>query len=356
MAVSVIALLALTTVATALGQIRQARHFATATIKKPEAEPLSFPLGDFEGAESRSNNAGGGNRQGPSPNEPQIGPDPAPSEDWLAYIGAAADETASAVSLLADEISALGMSHMEVSFKSMSADNDAEQASRNVGTVAAAAEELTASIGEIAAEVADAEKIAAQAVAATQEARTTILSMVAATEEIRNVLDFINAIARQTNLLALNATIEAARAGAAGRGFAVVAGEVKNLAGETATATKQITAQIARIVRVNDQALAAINNVTAVIVRIEEIQTAIGSSIGAESAATRDISISAQEVAGRTRQVSALIGEIAASAESSGTRTIGMGQIAADITQRVSQLQRRIAEAPDPRVSDNRRP
>ncbi len=59
-------------------------------------------------------------------------------------------------------------------------------------------------------------------------------------DKVGHVAEQIEAIARQTNLLALNATIEAARAGDAGKGFAVVAGEVKQLSGQTSTATKEI--------------------------------------------------------------------------------------------------------------------
>jgi len=60
-------------------------------------------------------------------------------------------------------------------------------------------------------------------------------------DRVGSVAQGIDDIAKQTNLLALNATIEAARAGEAGKGFAVVAGEVKNLSGQTAKATSEIT-------------------------------------------------------------------------------------------------------------------
>ncbi len=68
-----------------------------------------------------------------------------------------------------------------------------------------------------------------------------------ATGKMNSITDLITTVAEQTSLLALNASIEAARAGEAGRGFAVVASEISNLAGQTTTATDDITKLIGDI-------------------------------------------------------------------------------------------------------------
>ena len=58
--------------------------------------------------------------------------------------------------------------------------------------------------------------------------------------KIENIIEVIAEIGFQTNLLALNAAVEAARAGEAGKGFAVVAVEIRNLAGRSSKASKEI--------------------------------------------------------------------------------------------------------------------
>lgn len=81
------------------------------------------------------------------------------------------------------------------------------------------------------------------------------------TQKIGKASTMIAAIAEQTNLLALNAAIEAARAGDAGKGFAVVAEEIRKLAEQSTTSTKEIDKIVNELV----------NNAKEAVVRIKEV-------------------------------------------------------------------------------------
>ena len=107
--------------------------------------------------------------------------------------------------------------------------------------------------------------------------------------EIGKVVQVINTIAQQTNLLALNATIEAARAGEAGRGFAVVANEVKELANETASATKDIGRKIEAIQADTSEAIGAIGKINDTIQQIKDISNSIATAIGEQLATSGEI-------------------------------------------------------------------
>ncbi len=90
----------------------------------------------------------------------------------------------------------------------------------------------------------DATSIARQGGEAVQQVVATMTGIAQSGQKMADIISVIDAIAFQTNILALNAAVEAARAGEQGRGFAVVASEVRQLAGRSAEAAKEIKALI----------------------------------------------------------------------------------------------------------------
>jgi methyl-accepting chemotaxis protein len=161
--------------------------------------------------------------------------------------------------------------------------------SDNLQSVATAVEEMTATVGEIAHNSEKAHVTTDDAAQKIGQFSVMMKNLGQAAQEIGQVTEAINNISAQTNLLALNATIEAARAGAAGKGFAVVASEIKQLAEQTATATKEIKEKITTIQKSTANAVADIEKIVNVIRDVNEIVVSIAGAIQEQSIVTHDI-------------------------------------------------------------------
>jgi methyl-accepting chemotaxis protein len=214
----------------------------------------------------------------------------------------------------------------------------AMQVSEHASSVSAGTDEMTAAIREIAVGAVDAAGVAAEATAAAGRANSTISQLGASSAEIGDVVRVITAIAAQTNLLALNATIEAARAGAAGKGFAVVAEEVKNLAQETAQATENIVSRVQTIQADTEAAVTAIDEISVVIARINDIQSTIGAAVEEQTATTAEMARTVAAVADGAGRIVAGVRVVADSAEHTSTSAGTTERAAGDLARTADEL------------------
>jgi methyl-accepting chemotaxis protein len=212
------------------------------------------------------------------------------------------------------------------------------QASEHVRSAAAASSELSQSIVEISRRVQESNGVTADAVKQADATDERMTELSAAGDRIGDVVKLITSIAAQTNLLALNATIEAARAGDAGRGFAVVAQEVKNLAGQTAKATDEISAHIVNMQRATGESVGAIKAIGQTIERISGITTSISSAVEQQGTATRSIAEGVQAAAGGTLEVADNIERVAKNALETGTTSGLMLKSAKELSEVSSHL------------------
>ena len=230
----------------------------------------------------------------------------------------------------AQQLSVTAHSTAEMSGQSADA---SRQASEHVRSAATASDELTHSITEISRRVQDSNNVAAGAVKQASATDERMAELSAAGDRIGDVVKLITSIAEQTNLLALNATIEAARAGDAGRGFAVVAQEVKNLAGQTAKATDEISSHIVNMQRATGESVEAIKAIGQTIERISEITTSISAAVEEQGAATQNIAHGVQAAAGGTLEVAENIERVARDAGATETTSGQMLQSAKALSE-----------------------
>lgn len=231
-------------------------------------------------------------------------------------------------SVVQENVTASGAMQTHIDRMAQIAENTGKQSSgmsavtaealENVKSVATAAEQLSGSIDEISRSVGQSTEIARSAVAEADQTNSTVAGLIEAAQRIGDVVKLIQDIAEQTNLLALNATIEAARAGDAGKGFAVVASEVKSLAGQTARATEEISAQIQEMQSAASGSAKAIASIGETIGKINEIVTTIAAAVEEQAAATREITRNVQHAAQGTQSMVASVDNVSKGATETG--------------------------------------
>jgi len=219
-----------------------------------------------------------------------------------------------------------------------------EQVSRSSQTAAIGVEQMSASIKEIAKSATDAARVGTSAVKVAERTNVTVEKLGDSSREIGEVIKVITSIAQQTNLLALNATIEAARAGEAGKGFAVVANEVKELAKETARATKEIGGRIEAIQTDTRSAVEAIGEISAIIKQINDIQNSIAGAVEEQTATANEIARNVAEAARGSAEIARNITRVAEGAKNTTAGANDTQNAATGLAGMAAELQRLVAQ------------
>ena len=157
-----------------------------------------------------------------------------------------------------------------------------------------------------------------------------------AAKKIADIIGVIDEIAFQTNLLALNAAVEAARAGEQGRGFAVVASEVRNLAGRSASAAKEIKGLIQDSVRkVGDgsslvtQSGVTLEQIVTSVKKVSDIVAEIAAASREQSSGIDQVGRAVMQMDELTQQNAALVEEATAASQSLAEQSRDLNQLMA---------------------------
>jgi methyl-accepting chemotaxis protein len=208
-----------------------------------------------------------------------------------------------------------------------------EQQAAALEETAAALDEITSNVSHAAKRTEEAKSLAgranqsaAQSGRVVADAEEAMRRIEQSSQQISSIIGVIDEIAFQTNLLALNAGVEAARAGDAGKGFAVVAQEVRELAGRSAGAAKEIKALIKNSatevnagVKLVRETGAALGEIGGFIVEINGHMEAIAVSAKEQSTGLAEVNGAVNQMDQTTQQNAAMVEEsTAASAALAG--------------------------------------
>ncbi len=217
-----------------------------------------------------------------------------------------------------------------------------EQAS-NLEETASAMEEIASTVKQSAGNAQQANQLvdgarsqAEHGSGVASQAVTAMAEISDSSRKIADIISVIDEIAFQTNLLALNAAVEAARAGEQGRGFAVVASEVRNLAGRSATAAKEIKTLIEDSVnrvkegsRLVDESGQSLDEIMSSVKKVSDIVAEIAAASREQSEGIEQINKAVMQVDEMTQQNAALVEEAASASASVGDQASNLDEMVA---------------------------
>jgi methyl-accepting chemotaxis protein len=140
--------------------------------------------------------------------------------------------------------------------------------------------------------------------------------------QVTSIVDTVSELAEKSNLLAVNASIEAAKAGEHGRGFAVVAAEVRNLAEQSKSATRQIRDAIQR----TEQGRRAVEVAAEVITRLSHV-------LDDTTDKAKGIAGATQQQAAGIQQITDAMSSVAEGAQSSAAAARQIDQAVRDLEE-----------------------
>jgi methyl-accepting chemotaxis protein len=251
-----------------------------------------------------------------------------------------ADNITATVSMVKNAAGEVHRGAQEISAGNSNLSLRTEEQAASLEETASSMEEMTTTVKQNADNAGQANQLAMaardQAEQGGQVVGKAVEAMSGINESARKIADIISVIdeiAFQTNLLALNAAVEAARAGEQGRGFAVVASEVRNLAGRSATAAKEIKDLIQDSVKKVEDGSVLVTQSGQTLEQIVVSVKKVSDIVAEIAAASREQSLGIEQVGRAIMQMDELTQQNAALVEQATAASQGMTAEAASLNE-----------------------
>jgi methyl-accepting chemotaxis protein len=203
----------------------------------------------------------------------------------------------------------------QVSATATSLSQAASEQAASVEETSAQMETMSASVTQNSDNAKVTDGMATKASREATDGGGAVSQTVTAMKQIAAKIGIVDDIAYQTNLLALNAAIEAARAGEHGKGFAVVAAEVRKLAERSQAAAKEIGELASSSVTTAERAGKLLDEIVPSIQKTSELVQEIAAASAEQSESVVQIGGAMGQLSKATQQNASASEELAATSE-----------------------------------------